>query len=40
MGDSGDGNGGIVDRFVRQVERCVVMYDRGELMSEISADPG
>jgi len=48
---SGDGNGGIVARFVRQVERlvagfvrqverCAVMHDRGEVMSEVLTDPG
>jgi len=38
--DSADGNRGVVTGFVRQVERCVGMYDSGEVMSEVSTDPG
>ena len=40
MDDSGDGNGVIVAGFVRQVERCAVINDRGEVMSKVSTDPG
>ena len=40
LDDSDDRNGGIVAGFVRQVERYAVMHDRGEVMSEVSTDPG
>ena len=38
--NSVDGDRDVVTGFVRQVERCVGMYDRGEVMSKVSNGPG